>query len=212
MANHKNEVHTLPDGREGYPGTAGFGVHLGMSDAQVKRVIREYDFPKKVPCEGVTGGVWIIEEVKEWQRTRVGFTLWSDGRSNGTKEEYHAEVEAAKLFKLKQDARHRKLQADALEGRFVERVFVDRVLHSYVQLVRSKIEDWCETLPPQMEGMSSVERRAVIREKFDQLCVDMERVAKITPEEGSPLKNDRNVRAGKAQGGQRGVKKKIGME
>jgi hypothetical protein len=203
MAFPKGELKLLPDGRRAFPHITGIGKYFDVSDDTFRRWRKQKEFPEK------SEDGWILEEVETWRRTRVRWKQQADKaeKSNGKQ----SEVDTLKLAVLRNKARKEKLQADAMEGRFVDRALMDRVLVSYIRLVKGKINEWVETLPSQMEGMTTTEMRGLMQSYYDQLCEDMFGVAFVTPATDGDvrtMKDERKIRAGKAQGGKRGRKKK----
>lgn len=191
----KAELVELPSGKHLWPTKYGLGKHLTppRSDRQCRTWMKRVDWP-------FGDKDFIVEDIDAWRQEHLK-----------DREAESATTKQASINLRHEQARLAKLKADALEGRFIERLILDRVLTAYVNMVRAKINEWCEALPPQMEGMSVAEMRTLMVSANDQLCEDMFQVAFVMPADDSEvetLKNERKVRAGKAKGGQRGRKKK----
>ena len=149
-----------------------------------------------------------LDEIEEWARVHIantGAKARGDNSSDNVNEKAHTERQQLELQRLREGARLSKLKADALEGRYVERTLVNGVMMNYVKLVRSRIEEWCEGLPPQMVGLKVTEARTLLRDAYDRLCEDMVKVTHITPatesQQRRALPSDpKHVKAGKAGG------------
>lgn len=180
----------LSDGRHGCTSL----VHLGacLKPPRSKQAIGKWkkSYPKESPRkthaqrrDGTKGVFWILEEFEEFRRAHLQTekTTTAPHAVDVDDAEDLSPRQALEHDKLRANTRLANLKADNLAGRMIERSTHNGLMVALIKMIRGKIEEWLEGLPPQMEQLDVVEIREILREAYDLLCQDMYQTTHLKP-------------------------------
>lgn len=195
-ASHKLPIE-LKDGQHGCTSLAHLGACLNppRSKSAIKKWKKTYpkEFPKKQACAPISTGfrgnptadttVWIVEEFEEFRRAHLQ-TEKTTTAPHAADVDDAGELSPRQILehdKLRANTRLANLKADNLAGRMIERVEHNGLMVALIKMIRGKIEEWLEGLPPQMEQLDVVEIRDILRNAYDLLCQDMYQTTHLKP-------------------------------
>lgn len=116
-----------------------------------------------------------------------------------------ADAAARSRVKMQREAEQAltlRRKREILEGLYIKRDTSDRALVGLVQLFRTKIEDWIESLPPLFEGKKAAEMRLLLQGAYDRMCADLHDQTMMElaeSEQVAELKNVAKARAAQAK-------------
>lgn len=105
-----------------------------------------------------------------------------------------------KVQELAERIRLLRRRRELLEERFIPRQQHEKEMRDYVTFCRDRFEQWCDSLPPLLEGLDAAAARIVLRDAYDQLCADMQAVTTLPPaeeREPEPPQNPTKAKAAK---------------
>lgn len=188
----------LSDGRHGCTTLVHLGACLNPSRSRNalekwKKAYPKY-FPKKQKAQSVfflvdkpgnrhAVNVWIVEEFEEFRRAHLQTekTTTAPHAADVDDAEDLSPRQVLEHDKLRANTRLANLKADSLAGRMIERATHNGLMVALIKMIRGKIEEWLEGLPPQMEQLDVVEIREILREAYDLLCQDMYQTTHLKP-------------------------------